>query len=75
MQKDRLKALERERQALLSSVGGSTDNPEAQFAKGELTFDSTGNPIVVKKVRPESLPKVVDVIKFKEYFIDEETFK
>jgi hypothetical protein len=42
---------------------------------GELTFDHDGNPLLVRKLKAENLPKVTNEIKIKEYFIDEATFQ
>ena len=42
---------------------------------GDLTFDHEGNPIIIKKIKLEELPKIENKIKIKEYFIDESTFE
>ncbi len=50
------------------------DRFTAQLVHGELTFDHEGNPLLVKKVKLDDLPKVVNDIQVKQYFIDDATY-
>ena len=50
---------------------GATD----RILRGDITFDHEGNPLLIKKPRPDQLPQVEDNIQIKQYFISESTLK